>query len=279
MKLFNGGAVGNLMRVWSLVKGVSSDELRRLQQMDVRVALTGGSGADRARAMEKLGAEGSLPEYEDIGAARSAGERLVLDVGNSSIRTEAGWSAALASLAQEQPERRIALAAKYPGFRPVITQQLTGEYAARNAKSAAMSALPGIVPAFDILLPATAAGDMLLITKSQITLLLEIAACYNLPPDVGARLAELVPVVGGAFGWRALAREALGLVPGGVGVAVKAGVAYAGTYAVGRGASYYYASGGKKIDLRQVYRSALTDGLARGKAILERRKGRDLTTV
>ncbi len=256
MKLLNGGAVGNLMRVWSLVKGVSSDDLRRLQQMDVRVALVGGSGADRAWAMEKLEAVGALPEYETIDAARRAGEVLVLDIGSPIIRTDAGWSAALAGLAQAQPERRIALAAKYPGLRSVITQQLTGEYAARNAKSAAMSALPGIVPAFDILLPATAAGDMLLITKSQITLLLEIAACYNLPPDMGARLTELVPVVGGAFGWRALAREVLGLVPGGVGVAVKAGVAYAGTYAVGRGASYYYASGGKKLDMRQIYRSA-----------------------
>jgi len=42
---------------------------------------------------------------------------------------------------------------------------------------------------------------------------------------------------------RTLARELVGLVPGGVGMGLKAMVAYAGTFAAGRAAVFYYQVG------------------------------------
>ena len=87
-----------------------------------------------------------------------------------------------------------------------------------NAKLAVLSALPGVIPFTDVLLPATALGDMVLLTRNQVFLLLRIAAAYGQEVDLRARVRELLPVVGSAFGWRALARELLGLVPGGIGV-------------------------------------------------------------
>jgi uncharacterized protein (DUF697 family) len=72
-------------------------------------------------------------------------------------------------------------------------------------------------------------------------MLLNIAAAYGKPAGV-ARIIELAPVVGGGYGWRALARELSGFIPG-VGILVKAAIAYAGTIVVGHAASYYYETG------------------------------------
>ncbi len=261
----NKGSINNLMRVWKLVRGVTGDELRALQSRDVKLAVV-GTPANRAWAMARLGeSAGVVTEYDDQLQSLTKTKQLVLNADDPALQTDAGWSSALASVAKLKPELRIALGAQVPAFRQVVAEQLAREYSVTNARLAAISALPGIVPMFDWLLPATAAGDMLVLTRNQMTLVLEIAACYGLEPDPRARLTEMIPVVGSAFGWRAIAREALGIVPGGVGVAVKAGVAYAGTYAVGRAASYYYATGGRKLDLSGLFRGSLKGALLKSR--------------
>jgi uncharacterized protein (DUF697 family) len=181
---------------------------------------------------------------------------------------------ALGKIAIRHADRRILLAARVHSFRSPVTNQLSHEWAFKNAKTAAISALPGGIPLTDWLMPATSVGDLYILTKNQIILLLEIAACYGRPPRLRATLKELLPVVGGAFGWRAIARELIGLVPGGIGVAVKAAVAYAGTYSVGRAAAYYYAGDGKVMSKRRletVYRRSLMDGFERARDFFSRK--------
>jgi len=56
-----------------------------------------------------------------------------------------------------------------------------------------------------------------------------------------SRVPELLGVVGAGFGFRALARQLLDLVPV-AGWAVKGGVAYTGTRAVGEAAHKYFES-------------------------------------
>ena len=172
----------------------------------------------------------------------------------------------------DHPDLRLALARRVPAFRPAVAAQLIQEASWANAKLAVMSALPGVVPFTDVLLPATALGDMVLLTRNQVLLLLRIAAAYGQEVDLRARVRELLPVVGSAFGWRALARELLGLVPGGIGVVVKGSVAYAGTYTVGKGADIFYSTGQTLSDarLKQLYRSALKDALARVRPLVRR---------
>jgi hypothetical protein len=67
--------------------------------------------------------------------------------------------------------------------------------------------------------------------------MLQIAATFGKDPDM-ARVWELLPIVGGGFGFRALARELAGFLPVG-GVFIKAAIAYAGTVVVGEGATFY----------------------------------------
>lgn len=137
----------------------------------------------------------------------------------------------------------VPLGRHVPGLRAAMTERLTAATATANAEIALISALPGIVPITSLLLPPASVADIVLLTKNQMMMVLKIAATYGKPVEITTRLWELAPVVGGAFGWRALAREIVGMVPGGVGVAARASVAFAGTITVGRAAQLYYERG------------------------------------
>ena len=92
-------------------------------------------------------------------------------------------------------------------------------------------------------------------------------------------MRELLPVVGSAFGWRAAARELVGLVPGGIGLVVKGSIAYAGTYTIGKAAVIYYSTGQKLTGprLSQLYRDSLKESAARIRPLLKRLKNSEDT--
>jgi uncharacterized protein (DUF697 family) len=260
------GALG----VWNIVRGVTSSEVRRQMEMPVSLLIVGDE-EQRLELSRRLGS----PAAEHASAGTPVvvgGSQLVLDASKLARLDQDEFAAELAIIAAANKDRQIALASHVPAFRSVVVHQLSHDRAFENAKAAGISALPGVIPLTDWLMPVTAAGDMLFLTRNQIILLLEVAACYGKPPEPRARLKELLPVVGGAFGWRAVARELVGLVPGGVGVVVKAALAYAGTYSVGRAAAYYYSGGTAKLSTEQMrtfYRSALVEGMSRGRALLK----------
>jgi uncharacterized protein (DUF697 family) len=258
--------VANMVRIWKIARGLTGPELRGLQSADPGLAIAGAEAA-RAELITKLGGDSVRPaEFDSVADAFAAGNTLVLDAESAGVATD--LDSMLAEVSGRSDAPAIALAYRYPAFRPIVAEQLTRVVSAQNAKIAAISALPGIIPLTDWLLPAASAGDMIVLTHNQIDLMLRISACYGLPPDPRDRLVELIPIVGGAFGWRAIARELVGIVPGGVGVAVKAAVAYAGTYTVGRAVSAYYANA-KPVDARKVFRNALVEAISRGRRLLE----------
>lgn len=274
--------IASAIRFWSFARGFATDQIRREMERPVSIALVGKpeeQDAVVARLANEPGGSTTpsavlatvTTRFADPLAAKAAGAAILIDCGDAANRSEQEFSALLGNISAKHPDLRLALAGRIPAFRPVVISQLTAQAAKENARIAALSALPGVIPLTDWLVPATAAGDLFLLTKNQVNLLLQIAACYGLPPDLKARLRELLPVVGGAFGWRAVARELIGLVPGGVGLVVKASVAYAGTLAVGRAAAYYYASGGHALstaDMRRLYRQAIGDAVGRARSLV-----------
>jgi len=136
----------------------------------------------------------------------------------------------------------IPLAAQVPAFRPVVAARLTLNCAQNSLKIAAASALADHIPMIGLITGGIAsAGDTIAITALQMRMLLQIAAAYGKKAEF-ARIIELLPVLGGGYGWRALAREASGFIPI-AGIVIKAGIAYAGTVVVGQAASYYYETG------------------------------------
>jgi uncharacterized protein (DUF697 family) len=79
---------------------------------------------------------------------------------------------------------------------------------------------------------------MPVLTLNQIRLVLRIALAYGEQID-NRRAVELIGVVGAGFGFRAVARELLDLVPV-AGWAVKGAIAYSGTKAIGEAAVRYF---------------------------------------
>ena len=105
------------------------------------------------------------------------------------------------------------------------------------------SALPNSLPLIGPivgLLGVTA--EIVFLTANQLRMVLQIAAVYDREMDLAERMKEMAPVVGGAFGWRALARELVGFVPA-IGPGIKGSIAFAGTRVVGEAACWYYQTG------------------------------------
>lgn len=264
-------------QVWSLLKGLNVQALAESAEMPFHLALVGTEDhttlltarlALETAAPTDLGPSGPADISAFIQSYRTLADvppdSLTLDA-EALTASEPELGATLAGIAAAHPDLRVSLARHVPAFRPAVSTLLINEAAKENGKIAMLSALPGILPFTDILLPATALGDMILLTKNQGFLLLSLAAAYGKEVDLKARTRELLPVVGSAFGWRTVARQLIGLVPGGIGVVVKGAVAYAGTYTVGKSASLYYSTGQtlSAPRVQQLYRDALREAVAR----------------
>ena len=111
-------------------------------------------------------------------------------------------------------------------MRGAVCDHLIASFSKRNAVIAGVVFVPGV--------------DMPLLTLNQVRLVLRIALAHGEEID-NKRALELIGVVGAGFGFRAIARELLDLVPV-AGWALKASVAYGGTRAVGEAAVRYFAS-------------------------------------
>ena len=131
-----------------------------------------------------------------------------------------------AALARRLGEDATALAARLPVLRPAVTKHLIDHFARRNALIAGAVFIPGV--------------DMPILTLNQARLVLRLAVAHGQEID-RSRAADLLGVVGAGFGFRAVARELLDVVPV-AGWLVKAGIAYGGTKAVGEGAARVFES-------------------------------------
>ena len=121
-------------------------------------------------------------------------------------------------------EEGTALAARLPVLRRGVAEALVGRVARQNAIVGAAVFIPGM--------------DFPVLTLNQLRLVLRIAVAYGQEIDQ-ERLPEILGVVASGMGFRAIARSALGAVPV-AGWAVKGGVAYGGTRAVGEAAIRYF---------------------------------------
>src|SRR5581483_6871988 len=130
------------------------------------------------------------------------------------------------ALARRLGESGTALAARLPVLRRAVCEELIRSFSRTNGLIGAAVFVPGV--------------DLPVLTLNQARLVLRIAAAHGEPIDAG-RALELLAVVGGGLGFRAVARELLDLVPV-AGWALKGAVAYAGTRAVGEAAVRYFES-------------------------------------
>src|SRR6185369_15498442 len=139
--------------------------------------------------------------------------------------------------------------------------------ARENAFFALATALPDVVPSLMELPWAFGefASDTAFLTGNQLRMAFQIAATYGREVGFAHQKAEVVSIVAGAFGWRAIARELVGKIPLGGGLIPKGAIAYAGTYVVGKSLEYLYEA--NKRYPRGLRRQDYRDALKRGKEV------------
>ena len=152
----------------------------------------------------------------------------VLDTNLVRIPPGAGFPVAeiAEALARQLGAAAPTLAGRLPVLREAVVDELIRSAARKNGAIAAAVFVPGV--------------DMPVLTLNQLRLVAGIARAYGQELD-RARAAELLGVVGVGFGLRAVAREALDLIPV-AGWAIKGAVAYSGTRALGEAAKQYFAA-------------------------------------
>ncbi len=162
-------------------------------------------------------------------------------------------------------------ARRLPGLRAEVARNLTTTVALSNATFAFTSGIPEMIPVLN--LPLNAA-DMLILTKNQAILAYRIALAMGADSDFSAMIKELLPVIGGGFLWRQLARQLVGLIPG-VGLLPKVAVSYAGTYATGIVAWRWYERGEllSRAALQKTLQEALVEGRERARALMPSNSG------
>ena len=125
-------------------------------------------------------------------------------------------------------DRRLAFAHAFRFVRRPLARETIRTTSAENALIGAVFFIPG--------------ADLPIMTLNQVKMVLQIAAAYGQEINL-SRAKEIAVIVAGGFVFRAVARQLAGLVPG-LGWAVKGGIGYSGTMAMGRSALDYFESGG-----------------------------------
>ena len=166
----------------------------------------------------------------------------------------------------------LPLARHYPAFRSVVVERTIHSVSRENALFAIATALPDVVPSL-VELPwafGEWASDTAFLTANQFRMAFQISAAYG--HDVGFldQKGQILMIAGGAFGWRAIARELVSKIPLGGGLIPKGAIAYAGTYVVGKALERWHQSQVRlpKAERGRVYEMALDRGRSVARELL-----------
>jgi hypothetical protein len=164
----------------------------------------------------------------------------------------------------DRSELGLPLARHFQPFRRPVVNEVMFRVSKENAFFALATALPNIVPSL-VELPWAAgefASDTAFLTMNQVRMAFLIAAASDSSIGYRNQKAEIVSIVTGAFGFRAIARELVGKIPFGGGLIPKAAVAFAGTYVMGLSLERYHRIGYglTREERQQEYAGALMHG-------------------
>lgn len=123
----------------------------------------------------------------------------------------------------------------------------------QNGLWAAGTSLGNIVPGVQqaVTAPVEGATDFTVLTFNELRMVFLIAGISGRIIDPLKLIPELAIMLGGAKGAQMLATQTIGKVPAGAGSFLKAGIAYAFTFAIGE-AVYLNLNYGDKIDSKKI---------------------------
>ncbi len=184
----------------------------------------------------------------------SANHMVLSDWSQESLKNEL-----LPILISRMPEHlQLGMARYIPLARDSYNKQLIDETAKANALYAASTAFAGVIPLLNVPLNV---ADMMVLTKNQLVMAYKMALAAGKTGAPSSVMTELIGVLGSAFLMRQAARSLVGLIPA-WGAIPKVGVAYAGTYLVGKGVNVWLTDGQRltERELKKVYSEALEKG-------------------
>lgn len=166
-------------------------------------------------------------------------------------------------------ELHLPLARALPALRKEVGTEIIQSVSIENSVFVVSTSLGNVIP--NPLQPlasvAEGLGDLVVLTANQLRMLFRLAAAYRRDLGYREQMPEMLSIVGAAFGWRSIARELVSKLPFGAGVVPKAGIAFAGTWAVGDGIVYYYTTG-RRLS-RQEMRQRFDEALIKGRSAVE----------
>jgi hypothetical protein len=170
----------------------------------------------------------------------------------------------LRQILRQRDDLLLPLARQFYPFRKPAAQHVIRSVAKENALFCLATALPDVVP-FLTWVPWAVGefgSDAAFLTMNQIRMAFQLAALSDRTPGYREQRSEIASMIAGAFGWRALARELVGKIPFGGGLIPKAGIAWAGTFAVGLSLERLYrlGYGYTRAERRAVYEEAYDHG-------------------
>jgi hypothetical protein len=171
----------------------------------------------------------------------------------------------------------LPLARIFPPFREEVCNRLISKISLENATISLATALPNVAPFLGLgWAVGEFASDAVILTMNQLRLAFLLGAANDRPVGYAEQRTEVGSIIAGAFGWRAVARELVSKIPLGGGLLPKAGIAYAGTFVVGRGLERFYRLGYKytRSERRAAYEDAFEKGKALAGGILKKIKSR-----
>ncbi len=160
-------------------------------------------------------------------------------------------------IAQNVPSKSLALASDFPFLRHALAIELGKQNTIQNGAISLVFFIPG--------------ADMPLITLNQAKMMIQIASVYGREIN-GDRIKEVLAVVLGGLGFRAIARKLVSLIPV-LGWLIKPAVAASGTMAMALTAAEYYEETGKLHGLESVVDKAWTSAepvVSKGTGIIEK---------
>ena len=242
-------ALGILRNVKAAFTNLNPDKVRASAHREIQIGLAADSEEAYALMEDALLPAGSEERWRGLGQLSRANGKIatVPDL----VFYEPGvpapsygftlHSGDLARTVDEvldaRPELELALAHQFPPFRDCVIERIIKRTARENALFSVVTALPDFVPSL-IELPWAVgefASDTAFLTINQVRMSFEIAGASGKDVGYQHQKAEIAAIIASAFGWRAIARQLAGKIPLGGGMVIKGAIAYAGTYAVGRG--------------------------------------------
>ncbi|MBS3974392.1 MAG: hypothetical protein KGZ89_05940 [Actinobacteria bacterium] len=232
-----------------LIQNDSMVEL--LDSADVVIVLVGsGLHATKvlvAEAKRTLTPVVALMDGDDLGSVPESIGLPDTDVLLCADASKAPLAQALGEwLIKHLPKKKLLLANNFPFIRRAVSMEYVKSTALQNAFVGGLVIVPG--------------ADLPVMTANQAKMILQIAAAYG--ETLGLRRSvELLGVVGGGLTMRSIARQAAGIVPA-LGWAMKGGIAYSGTIAMGYAAIAYFERGDCPGSLKNRFDDLFAKGLA-----------------